>query len=54
MQTYLVRKRPTGEVVARCENYRDAILTMNLFEVRDIEYERYEPETYYINEVMEG
>lgn len=49
---FLVRKRPNGEVVARCKTQREAIMTQSMFESRDLEYDKFEPDTYYINEVI--
>lgn len=47
---YIVKARPNGFEICRCEKKRDALLLISAMESKDVQEDTFEPDTYYIEE----
>jgi len=49
---YIVKTKPNGFVVCRTETEREARIIISAMESNDVQEDRFEPDTYYIEEAM--
>lgn len=47
---YIVKAKPNGFLICSCETEREARLIINAMEANDVREDRFEPDTYYIEE----
>lgn len=47
---YIVKARPNGFEVCRCETRRDALILISAMETNDVRNDTFEPDTYFIEE----
>ena len=48
---YIIKAKPNGMIVARAVSKRDARVIISTIESIDLREDRFEPDTYYIEEV---
>lgn len=50
---YIVKAKPNGFVICSAETEKEARILISAMEANDVREDRFEPDTYYIEEVSE-